>query len=250
MIELEEEGGIRTIRLARPPVNALNGELITTLDRLLEAAPGEGVRGIVLTGAGGRFTGGLDLQTLLALDEPGLREFIRAFFDLLTRIARSPVPIVAAINGHSPAGGAVMSLFCDRRIMAEGDYRIGLNEVQVGIFPGQVIYRALERLVGPARAADLLPLGRLVPAAEALALGLVDELAPRESVEARARAWLEVALALPPQAYAATRRLVREDLVALMTGLHGLELEGIVRAWRSPEARATLSAALERLGRK
>jgi enoyl-CoA hydratase/carnithine racemase len=134
--------------------------------------------------------------------------------------------------------------------MAAGEYRIGLNEVQVGLYPGAVIHAVLVRCVGARIAAQLLPAGALVDASTALALGFVDELAPLEAVEARARAWLERMLALPPQAYAATRALVRRDLVAIMRDIPRAELETATAAWRSTEARATLRALIAKLGRK
>jgi enoyl-CoA hydratase/carnithine racemase len=250
MIEQHDEGQIRTLKLARPPVNALDQGLIEALDAAVAAAPGEGARGLILTGAGGRFCAGLDVQALVALDERGLREFLRSFFACLARLAAAPIPIVAAINGHSPAGGAVLALYCDRRIMAAGDYRIGLNEVQVGLCPGAVIHAVLVRCVGTRVAAELLPAGALIEASRALELGLVDELAPLEAVEARARAWLERMLALPPRAYAATRTLVRRDLVAIMQGAGAAELDLMTAAWNSAETQATLRALLQKLGRK
>ena len=250
MIDVENHGHVRTLRLARPPVNALHVPLMVELGKQVELAHAEGVRGLVLTGAGGRFSAGLDVQVLLSLDADGLRHFLTTFFATLMQLARSRIPIAAAINGHSPAAGAVLALYCDRRVMAAGDYRIGLNEVQVGLFPGATIHRALERVVGSRVAADLLPAGQLLDAAEALRVGFVDELAPHAEVETRARAWLERMLALPPQAYAATRALVRKDLVDLMHDGRAGELEHSVAAWASTETRDTLRGLIARLARK
>jgi len=250
MIEIEDEGAIRTLRLARPPVNALNRELLVRLDAAIAQAPLEGARGLILTGANGRFCAGLDVQELLTLDEAGLGEFLGTFFGCLTRLAKSPIPVIAAINGHSPAGGAVLTLFCDRRVMAAGEYRIGLNEVQVGLYPGATIHAVLARIVGGRVAADILPAGLLLEAREALSVGFVDELVPHAEVESHARAWLTRILALPPEAYALTRQLVRADLIALMEQ-HGLaELKHAARQWRSPETLATLRALVARLARR
>jgi len=250
MIEVEDHGKIRTLRISRPPVNALDAPLLARLDALVAAAPAAGMRGLVLTGANGRYSAGLDVQVLLSLDAAGLREFLKTFYACLTTLARSTIPLVAAINGHGPAGGAVLALYCDRRVMAAGGYRIGLNEVQVGLFPGATILRVLERVVGARQAAELLPGGLLLEAAEALRVGFVDELAPHAEVEARARAWLERVLALPPEAYGATRALVRRDLVELMQGSRAHELEGAVAAWRSTETQTTLRALLASLAKK
>jgi len=250
MLESHDHGPIRELRLARPPVNALDEALLDALARAVEAAPAAGVRGLILSGSGGRFSAGLDVPALLAEDRAGMLRFWQAFFGCLTRLAAAPIPVVAAITGHSPAGGAVLALYCDRRVMAEGDYRIGLNEVQVGLFPGPVIHRVFARIVGERVAAECLATGALLPAAHAQAVGFVDELAPLEAVVARARAWLDGVLALPPQAYARTRRLVRQGLIDLMQSRGAADYELMNDAWFSPETQATMRALVARLAKR
>jgi Delta3-Delta2-enoyl-CoA isomerase len=240
MLETHDDGPIRTLRLARPPVNALHEESLRGLEAAIAAAPRAGARGLVLTGTGERFSAGLDVPQLLRLDRAGIESFWRAFFGCLTSIAASPIPIVAAINGHSPAGGAVLALFCDRRVMARGDYRIGLNEVQVGLYPGPVIHRVLERVVGSRHAAELLSTGTLLAPEAALALGFVDELASPGELASRSKAWLDRVLALPPAAYAATRALVRRDLVDLMQGRGAQDYAAMSEAWLSMETQTVL----------
>jgi Delta3-Delta2-enoyl-CoA isomerase len=187
---------------------------------------------------------------LAGLDAPGLRAFLASFFACLKALAESPLPIVAAINGHSPAGGAVLALFCDHRIMARGDFRIGLNEVQVGLLPGPLIYGVLKRIVSLRVANQLLPQGLLLSPEEALAVGFVDELAGAAELEDRARGWLERVLALPPVAYARTRAMARADLVALMVEATRRDQSEMIEAWMGPETRATLAALVAKLGRK
>ena len=126
MLQTIEHGRIREIRLDRPPVNALNPELVSGLAEALEQA-GREAGGVILSGREGMFSAGLDVPELLALDRSAMGEFWGAFAGLLETIARMPVPTVAAITGHSPAGGAVMSLFCDYRVMSRGPWKIGLN---------------------------------------------------------------------------------------------------------------------------
>ena len=132
MLDTIDHGEIRELRLARPPANALNPALIRGLADAVEAAPAAGVRALVISGRPGMFSGGLDVPEFLTLDRDGMLGALRDFFRLMRTLAASEVPIVAAITGHAPAGGAVISIFCDRRVMADGDFRIGLNEVQVG----------------------------------------------------------------------------------------------------------------------
>src|SRR5215470_2247937 len=131
MLEPIRHDSIFELRLARPPVNALDPGLVAALRAAIEAAPAHGARGIVLGGRPGMYSGGLDVPALLPLDRVALRTFLRDFFELCGAIACSPIPIVAAITGHSPAGGAVLAIFCDYRIMARSvdaakPFRIGL----------------------------------------------------------------------------------------------------------------------------
>ena len=246
MIERHEHGPVRELRLANPPVNALNMALVQRLDAELAAAAEQHVRALVLSGQPGLFSAGLDVREVAAAAAEPLRRFIDAFFKLQERLARSPIPVVAAITGHCPAGGTVLALYCDHRVMARGPFRIGLREVQVGLYPGLTIYRAFERLVGSAKAASLLPRGAMLDPDAALASGLVDELAEPEQVVARA---LELAVELtrlPPQAYARTRSLVRTDLLRLfdepdedVSAVFGAE-------WVGAEARERMAAMLKR----
>ena len=242
MIHVTDRDGIRTLTIDRPPVNALNHEVLVALSDALQAAPGEGARGLMLSGAGMLFTAGLDVRHVLSLDAVGLRAFLGTFFGCLQVLVRSPIPVVAALNGASPAGGAVLALCCDWRVMARGAGRIGLNEVQVGLFPGAFIATLLSRCVGERKAGHLLLSGALLSPADAFACGLVDELADPESLHATACTWLEGCLAAPPQAFAMTRRLLRKDMIKAAEAMDGAALDALVEAWMAPEARAMLQA--------
>ena len=131
MIDVIEHGSVRELRLARPPANALNSELLAELQTQVAAAPADGVRALVLSGSEGMFTGGLDVPRLLELDRDEMQEALVLFFSAMEALAVSEIPVAAAITGHSPAGGAVLALFCDWRVMADGPFVIGLNEVRI-----------------------------------------------------------------------------------------------------------------------
>ncbi|HPA96781.1 MAG: enoyl-CoA hydratase/isomerase family protein [Acidobacteria bacterium] len=249
MLERHEHGKLLELRLARPPVNALSPALIAALrDAIEEGALG--AEALVLSGAPGIFSGGLDVPELLALARPALEEVVRDFFALLRTIAACRVPIAAAVSGHSPAGGAVLALFCDRRVMAAGEFRIGLNEVQVGIGLPSPLLAALAERVGAGRAAQLAVAGTLLPAAEALACGLVDELAPADEVVPRAVAWCRSLLALPRGPMLRTRELCRERLVAACDERAEAVRDRFVEDWFGEETQAALRALVERLQRK
>lgn len=125
MISITNHGAVRELQLNRPPVNALNLELVAALRQAVKAAPEDGVLALVLSGAPGRFSAGLDVPLLLGLDRPAMAALWREFYGLLKALAGSPIPIVAAITGHAPAGGTVLPLFCDWRVGAEGEFKLG-----------------------------------------------------------------------------------------------------------------------------
>lgn len=250
MIKRIEHGNVLELSLDRPPVNALDGELIGNLRRDVEQAPDDGARAVVLSGSEGMFSAGLDVPALLQLDREAILSVWDDFFGLMGALARSPVPVCAAITGHSPAGGAVLSIFCDYRIMADGEYQIGLNEVQVGLAVPEPIVRALARLLGPSRAERLLVSGVLLTAREAHDVGLVDELGPPESVVERAVGWCDHLLALPPGAMSATRATARAGLAAIFDDLDRKSLESFADAWFSEETRETMEALVQRLKEK
>jgi len=245
-----DHGPIRELRLNRPPVNALTGELILELRQSVEKASGEGIRALVLSGLPGRFSAGLDLPLLIGLDPAGVRTVWRELYGLVEALARSPIPIAAALTGHAPAGGTVLAVFCDWRVMAEGDFKIGLNEVPVGIpLPG-VILAALRRLVGPRQAERLAVSGALLSPEKALAVGLIDEVTAADQVIERALGWCQALLALPAQAMTATRSAARSDLTAYFGHNLEPEMEQVIASWWTPEAQKSLRSIAAKLGKK
>jgi len=240
MLNIIDHGPVREINMARPPVNALNLELLQALRGAFEAGMRDGARGIVLSGAPGLFSAGVDIPALLAKDRGGVREYWGELFALCATLARAPIPLAAAVTGHAPAGGAVLALFCDYRVMAEGPFKIGLNEVQVGLLVPECIQIALRRVVGRYRAERLLVAGSMLKADAALACGFVDELVAADQVVARTTRWLEELLALPAAAMLATRGLARADLAGAYADLDALPLDAFTDAFFLPQTQATL----------
>jgi enoyl-CoA hydratase/carnithine racemase len=194
------------------------------------------------------FSAGLDLPELLGHDRDEMLAFWQGFSDLWRLIATAPMPVVAALTGHSPAGGTVLSLFCDYRIMARGEFRVGLNETQVGLVAPPVIHHALARLVGAHAAERHVVRGALLDPDQARALGLVDELAEVDQVVPRALAWCRELLALPPQAMLGNRRLARADLHASFAERDD-DGEAFLDVWFDPATQAALAAVVAQLGK-
>lgn len=249
MLQRIRHDGVLELKLDRPPVNALNRPLLEQLRDAIEGAPAEGVEAIVISGGEKVFSAGLDVPELLNLDRAALEASWRAFFAVCEALARSPLPSVAAIAGHSPAGGAVIALFCDYRVMAHGAWRIGLNETEVGLVVPECIQYAMKRVIGAHRAERLLVAGTMVESEQAHALGLVDELVAHDQVVVRAVAWLQALLALPRAAMNATRAISRRDLVDAVADPVRLDLDRFLDEWHSAPTQAVLRALVARLGK-
>jgi enoyl-CoA hydratase/carnithine racemase len=252
MLETHRHEAIVELRLARPPVNALDPQLVRHLRTAIESAPALGARGIVLSGKTGMFSAGLDVPVLLSLNRKDLIAFFDDFFGLCGAIASSAIPVVAAITGHSPAGGAVLGIFCDYRVMARSPdsakpFRIGLNEVQVGLSVPVPIQAGLQRLIGVYRAERLMVAGAMLDSDQALAIGMVDELTDMDRVVPRASEWLRELLKLPPLAMLGTRQIARRDLAAVFENPTNFALDEFADSWFGSETQAALKALVAKL---
>lgn len=248
------DAGVLELRLDRPPVNALDPAFVEALHEALAhayaSAAQQRVGALVISGRPGMFSAGLDVPALLALDRAGMTRFWQRFFGLMRQIAESPLPIAAAFTGHSPAGGTVLGLFCDARFAADGEYKIGLNEVQVGLCVPPVVLAAFERVVGPRNAAFHTIQGTLMSPAKALEIGLVDEVLHLDAVVPRAIEWAQNLAKLPPNAVAKTRNFVRQPLIDAVRDLEGPTNDQMLEVWFSAEAQGALRAMMERLKKK
>ncbi|GGZ65636.1 enoyl-CoA hydratase/isomerase family protein [Streptomyces bluensis] len=188
-VHLEVAEGVGTIRLDRPPMNALD---IATQDRLKElaeeAANRADVRAVVLYGGEKVFAAGADIKEMQAMDHAAMVVRSRALQDSFTAVARIPKPVVAAVTGYALGGGCELALCADYRIAAD-NAKLGQPEILLGLIPGAGGTQRLSRLIGPSRAKDLIFTGRMVKADEALTLGLVDRVVPAGEVYTQAHEW-------------------------------------------------------------
>ena len=247
MITVAEHGRVRELSLSRRPVNALNPALVAALRSRLREARQDGCGAVLLSGRPGCFSAGLDVPELLQLDRTQLRAMWQDFFGLLSDIATSDIPIGAALTGHSPAGGAVMAICADYRVLAEGEYLVGLNEVEVGLPMPAVLHRVLTHVVGARTAERLTVSGALLKPPEAARCGLVDEVVPMAQVVPRTLAWLEHVVAGSPAAVAFTRRQARQPLFDAFATVDDALVERMLDAWFSEETQRALRALVARL---
>jgi enoyl-CoA hydratase/carnithine racemase len=188
-VNLEVAEGVGTIRLDRPPMNALD---VATQDRLKELAEEAtrraDVRAVVVYGGEKVFAAGADIKEMQAMDHAAMVLRSRDLQDAFTAVARIPKPVVAAVTGYALGGGCELALCADFRIAAD-DAKLGQPEILLGLIPGAGGTQRLSRLIGPSKAKDLIFTGRMVKADEALTLGLVDRVVPAADVYTEAHAW-------------------------------------------------------------
>jgi enoyl-CoA hydratase/carnithine racemase len=185
-VRFETDGGIGTIRLDRPPMNALNAQVQGELHEAAnEASARSDVRAVVIYGGEKVFAAGADIKEMVTADYASMVERaapLQAAFDALARI---PKPTVAAITGYALGGGCELALTADFRVCGD-NAKLGQPEILLGIIPGAGGTQRLPRLIGSARAKDLVYSGRFVDAAEALAIGLVDKVVGPDDVHSAA----------------------------------------------------------------
>ncbi|MEU7383098.1 MULTISPECIES: enoyl-CoA hydratase-related protein [unclassified Streptomyces] len=188
-VSLEVAEGVGTLRLDRPPMNALD---VATQDRIRELAEEatrrEDVRAVVIYGGEKVFAAGADIKEMQVMDHAAMVVRARALQDSFTAVARIPKPVVAAVTGYALGGGCELALCADYRIAAD-NAKLGQPEILLGLIPGAGGTQRLSRLIGPSKAKDLIFTGRQVKADEALTIGLVDRVVPAAEVYEAAHAW-------------------------------------------------------------
>jgi enoyl-CoA hydratase/carnithine racemase len=186
-VSVEAEEGIATIRLDRPPMNALSSQVVSGIAAAAaQVSADAGIGSVILYGGEKVFAAGADVKEMAAADHVQIAEFGQRIQEAFTAVARIPKPVIAAITGYALGGGLELALCADFRVAGE-DARLGQPEILLGVIPGAGGTQRLPRLVGPARAKDIIYSGRFVDAAEALRIGLVDRIAPGAEVYQVAR---------------------------------------------------------------
>jgi enoyl-CoA hydratase len=196
-LEVAVRGRIMTATLANPPANLLTHDLLDGLDQVLDRFERDEADVLLLAGAGRVFSKGFDVAALEGLAPAAMRDALAAGNAVLGRLARSPKLTVAAIGGACLGGGLELALACHLRLCAAGA-RLGLPEVWIGLVPGLGGVQRLAGLVGHAKALELVALGDLVTATEALRLNLVTRVYPDEQFDAGVTAFLDAITAAPP----------------------------------------------------
>ena len=241
---IEASGDIAVVRLNNGPTNAVNLELVETLLAALQTVAKE-FNGMVLAGGEKFFSIGLSLPELLKLNRSDMTDFWYAFNRSTVALYTLPLPTVCAIAGHAPAVGTIWACACDFRFAAEGRSAIGLNEIQLGIPTPFIVDMMLRQIAGDQTANDLLYSGRMITPEEAKRLQLLNNLFPKEEVEARAIEKSGKMAALPSLAYAEIKAVRNDAIRDIFEREHKERHEAFLNAWFSDQAQKLLHAALK-----
>jgi enoyl-CoA hydratase/carnithine racemase len=219
-VRVEVADGIATIRLDRPKMNALSRKVQAEIaDAAAEVSADPAVRAVILYGGERVFAAGADIKEMAALGYPEMAGRSAALQASFTAVAGIPKPVVAAITGYALGGGLELALCADFRVLGESA-KVGQPEILLGIIPGAGGTQRLPRLIGPAKAKDLIFTGRHMDAAEALAVGLADKVVPDAEVYQAARDMVARYTSGPAIALRAAKQAVDKGLeVDLATGL-------------------------------
>ena len=212
LVSLSVDGGFGEILLGRPPMNALSAQMQDELAAVAaEVADRRDIRAVVVSGGPRIFCAGADVEEMARWSTTDMIDRSRALQDALSSIALLPQPTVAAISGFALGGGLELALCCDARVVGD-NAKLGLPEIRLGIIPGAGGTQRLPRLVGPARAKDLIFTGRFVDADEARSMGLVDRVVAPDDVHTAARDWAAQFVDGPAYALRAAKECIDASL--------------------------------------
>jgi enoyl-CoA hydratase len=246
-IQIERVGQIAVLRIDRPPANAIDLELANEFATALESVEAtDGIGALIVTAAGNCFSAGLDLKALPSYDRAQQQAMVMQVNRLFGGLYGLPLPTIAAVNGHAIAGGVILTLCCDYRIGAEGDYKLGLAEARVGVpFPVAAMAIVQSELSHPVSRTMVLTARNSSPG-EALSMGVLDELQPPELLLSRAMEVAQEMAALPHSVYGRIKRELRGPALARIDDAISNRKEPMLESWLSSETRAASAEALKR----
>jgi enoyl-CoA hydratase/carnithine racemase len=239
---------LAVITLDRGRSNPINAEMVAELTGAMKSLQeNDNVAGVIITGKEDFFSSGLDLIEIYDYDAHKIKQFWADFLHLHAVLFSFKKPLVAAITGHSPAGGCVMAICCDYRVMAQGKYIIGLNEVPVGIIVPETIFKNYAFWIGERKAYQYLMEGKLLSVDEALRDGLIDEICEPENALEAAERKVRSFMKFNPVTWSQSKLNLRNELTNKLKADQTAYLNITLKQWWEPETRQTLQAIIQNL---
>ncbi|CEG38231.1 -trans-enoyl-mitochondrial precursor [Plasmopara halstedii] len=252
LVLVEKKDKYAIVRMNRPPVNSLNTPLLKELDATIKKLEDDkSVRGVILASSNPKiFSAGLDLMEMYRPQLAKMSTFWTSLQDLYLRLYTTRLAAVAAIEGHSPAGGCLLAMCCDYRIMTSGKPMIGLNETQLGIVAPSWFRDTFVNTIGHREAEKMLGLGLQVDANKAKAIGLVDEAVAFEEVFPRAEGAMAKWLAIPDMARVKTKLQMRQETADRLIATREKDLEAFTDFAQTDKVQKSLEMYLATLKSK
>lgn len=254
MIELRQVGSTVVVTLAAGRANALDYPMLDALAQALDSALANNPRALVITGTDTQFCGGLALPSIIDFDRDTMRALLTRFTGAMRRLLEAPVPTVAAINGNAIAGGCVLALMCDQRVMVgdgpKGPPRIGLNESQLGIGLPAIVLEVARHKLTPQSFVSIALEGALFDGPAARALGLVDDVVAPSMLEQRTMERIAGLSSTGTEAYAQIKRAWTKPIVDTIASTNEHVMEQWLDTWFSDEGQSRLRAAVARITKK
>jgi len=253
LVNVEKQGKVAVLELNRKPVNSFSldflQEINEGLDKLENDRDCQGL--IVTSGLPKVFSAGLDLvkEVYNPADQKRLATFWQAFQEMWLRVYGSRLLTMAAINGHALAGGCVLSLACDYRVMADGS-RIGMVETEAGVPPPFWVYNNLATVVGNGVAEKVIISSKRYIAEEALAIGLVDKVVPKDKVLGATRSQMDEWIVLPGRTMELTKKIMRRDAVEALENRREEDIKEFVDCIMEDEVQKAIGKQIERMSKK
>ncbi len=242
---------LAVITLDRGRSNPINHQMVKELqEAIANLESDDNIGGVILTGKEGFFTSGVDLIEAYGYDREQSKQFWNDFLTLQATLASFKKPLVAAISGHSPAGGCVLAICCDYRVMVEGNFIIGLNEIPVGIVVPDFIFSLYAFWLGERKAYQNLLEGRLFNVDDAHASGLIDEVCMQDNLLATAEKKIRTYMKLNPVTWSQSKLNLRRELIAKFKPNQTNTLNIMIEQWWAPETRQGLEMIIQNLKSK
>ena len=251
-IQVTKKDNYAILQLDRGKVNAINHEMVKEIRSVVaEVANSDEIQGLILTGKPHFFTAGLDVIELYSYDKEQITAFFADFGGLFIDLVTFEKPLVAALTGYSPAGGCVMAIACDYRVMAQGEkYTIGLNEVAVNVQISKNLTDAYSYWIGSGKAHRYIMNGKLLKVDEALEVGLIDQAVALDEVLPAAEKQMQKYLSFHQGIFINSKRHLRKDWLDKLETDPQKSLKEASEMWWQPEIRSRMKAFVESLRKK
>jgi 3,2-trans-enoyl-CoA isomerase len=237
------------LKLQRGKANVINQQMVDEIRSAIKALEAhDQVKGLIITGHPGFFSAGLDVKELYRYDKDQIKTFLHDFGSMHNELLRFSKPMIAAINGHCPAGGTVIVIAADYRVMVEGEhYTIGLNEMQVNIQVTDILIKGYNFWIGQSKANEYLLEGKLATPSEALSVGLINAVVPESQLMQRAEQQMQQYLSADQDIFRLTKAKIRQDWLATIKDDDLSELDQALEIWWKPEVREKMGLFVQML---